>query len=150
MLDKAVPAGWGYGRTLRIGNELITFSSSDARGNLSGVVRGAYGTVAAAHRQSARVSHLREMFGLLPDPASDLLEEIGAKLAAVVDQVDADYVYFDGLEALSIWGLSTMARFHRAFWKLVKRRDIIVQSSGNSGQVRIGINHSLSLLFARA
>lgn len=68
-------------------------------------------------------------------PASDLLEEIGSRLAQIVDAVDCDYIYFDGIEGLSIWGHPTMARLHRAFWKPVKRKDIVVQSSGNGGQL---------------
>jgi hypothetical protein len=31
------------------------------------------------YKSGEQVSHLREMFGFLPDPASDLLEEIGAE-----------------------------------------------------------------------
>ena len=168
LLNKLVPAGWGLGTTLRIGDELVTFTSSEALGKLStlsGVVRGAYNTTAVGHLDGAQVFHLHEMFGFrkyqqqtvpvtmllpsqvfdrrlclcvcfpVPDPNTDLLEEIGANLAAVVDAVDCDYVYFDGIEGLSIWGNPTMSRLHRAFWAPVQRKDIIVQSSGNFGEL---------------
>jgi hypothetical protein len=138
LLNKVVSPGWGLGKTMRIGDELVTFSSSEAAGNMStlgGVVRGAFNTTAVAHWREERVSHLREMFGFLPDPATDLIEEMGSNLAKLVDTVDADYVYFDGIEGLSIWGGITMSRFHRAFWEPLQRKDLIVQSSGNFGEL---------------
>jgi hypothetical protein len=66
LLNKVVSPGWGLGTTLRIGDELVTFTTSEAVGNmstLSGVVRGAYNTTAVDHWGGERVSHLREMFG---------------------------------------------------------------------------------------
>jgi hypothetical protein len=45
----------------------------------------------------------------------------GGNLAGLVDAVDCDYIYFDGIEGLSIWGTDTETRLHRAFWNPVKR-----------------------------
>jgi hypothetical protein len=75
------------------------------------------------------------MFGVLPDPSTNLLEEIAENLARTVDAVNADYIYFDGLEALISLDVSdvdfVMYRLHRAFWQSVSRQDIEVQSSAN-------------------
>jgi hypothetical protein len=138
LLNKVVSPGWGLGSTLRIGDELITFSGSSAASNVStlgGVVRGAYNTTAVQHWQGEQVMHMQELFGFLPDPATNLMEEMGANLAEVVDSTDCDYVYFDGIEGLQPFGIQTMSRMHRAFWDPVKRKDIIVQSSGNAGEL---------------
>lgn len=135
QIDRPIPPAWGFGNLLRIGDELLTFGASDFSGVLSGVVRGAYGTIVSAHRNGSRIDRIREMFGVLPDPSTNLLEEIAENLARTVDAVNADYIYFDGLEALISLDVSdvdfVMYRLHRAFWQSVSRQDIEVQSSAN-------------------
>lgn len=134
-LDRSVPPAWGFGSLLRIGDELLTFGASGTDGSLSEVVRGAYGTIVSTHRNGSRVDRIREMFGVLPDPSTDLIEEIGGNLARTVNAVDADYVYFDGLEALISLDVGDvdfdMYRLHRAFWQSASRQDIEVQSSAD-------------------
>jgi hypothetical protein len=50
---------------------------------LTGVTRGAYGTKAAAHPAGANVSLLIQVYGgFLPDPTTDMIDEIGANMVA--------------------------------------------------------------------
>lgn len=87
--------------TLQIDDELITYSgiSKEPPYAFTGCQRGAYGTKAAAHAQSAKVYHLRECFGLFaPDGDSTLLAEVAAKTAEMFNECGFDMIYLDALD----------------------------------------------------
>ena len=53
--------------------------------------RGAYGTVRAAHKANATVSHLIGIYGgFLPDPRTDLIDEVMANVASVYNEAGLD------------------------------------------------------------
>ena len=98
VLDKTVPSGWGYGKTLWIDDELVTFSSSDARGNVS----------------------VLEELQLVPDGV-DLPREIGKHRLVPCDFRPQDADLFRKLKSQSITtqgpaagaGLSNLKRKHK-------------------------------------
>lgn len=73
---------------LQIGNEIVTYSGikSAAPFGLTGLVRGAYNTTVSSYPVGTLVARLLETgLGFLPDPHSDLLDEIAANIACVFD-----------------------------------------------------------------
>lgn len=90
---------------LHIGDELVTFSgaSQEPPWRFTGVKRGAFGTRATDHATGDKARHLKECFGLfVPNPESDLFEEIAANHAAIVNRCDFDGMYLDAIDGSSI------------------------------------------------
>jgi hypothetical protein len=114
---------------LQIDDEIITFTGKTNNGFL-GVTRGAYGTKNVAHSAAARTSLLLEGVGaFLPDPRTDLMDEIAGNIARVFRTADVSMLYFDGAEAMpGQYGESQMCR---AFATHLST-DAIVESSTNS------------------
>ena len=78
-----------------IGTEIISYKTVNASApfGLTGVTRGAYGTKAAAHPAGANVSLLLQVYGgFLPDPATDMIQEIGANMANAYNEAGMDMV----------------------------------------------------------
>ena len=91
--------------TLRIGDELITFSAIDKHPPYAfrGCVRGAYGTTPAHHARGARVSHVKECFGLfVPRGDSTLFAEVAQRTADLYNECGFDMLYLDALDGSDI------------------------------------------------
>lgn len=87
--------------TLVIDDELITYAglSTSPPYAFTQCTRGACGTTVAAHAKDAKVSHLRECFGLfLPDGDSTLFTEVAAKMADLYNAAGFDMIYLDALD----------------------------------------------------
>lgn len=87
--------------TLQIDDELITYGevSEDPPFAFKTCKRGAWGTKAAPHAKGAKVSHLRECFGLfVPDGDSTLLTDVAAKTAEIYNECGFDMIYLDALD----------------------------------------------------
>ncbi|MCE5251081.1 hypothetical protein LLG96_12765 [bacterium] len=93
--------------TLHIGDELVTFTgvSKEAPYTFTGCTRGAYGTTPSSHPKGAQARHLKECFGLLvPEPESDLFNEIAARHAEIIDYCGFDGFYLDAIDGSDILG----------------------------------------------
>ena len=93
--------------TLRIDDELIVYSglSTAPPYAYTKCQRGAWGTRAAEHARGAKVSHLKECFGLfVPDPESTLLPEVAGKTAEAFNVCGFDMIYLDALDGEDVLG----------------------------------------------
>lgn len=93
--------------TLRIGEELITFSGAtkEAPFSFTGCTRGAHGTKVSAHPADAQAHQLKECFGLFtPDADSTLLAEIAKNTADTFNECGFDMIYLDALDGEDILG----------------------------------------------
>jgi hypothetical protein len=93
--------------TLRIGTELISFTgvTTTAPYQFTGCKRGANGTTAGAHSETAKAYHLKECFGLfVPDPESQLFKDVAKRTADVVTENGFDGIYFDAIDGSDILG----------------------------------------------
>jgi len=98
--------------TVQIDDELITYTgvSKEAPFGFTGCTRGAYGTKAAAHEKGAKVSHLKECFGLFtPDADSTLLSEVAFNTADTFNACGFDMIYLDALDGEAILGGADLA-----------------------------------------
>ena len=94
--DKAVH----YGRDLRIGDEIIVYGDlkrTEPYG-FTGCIRGAHGTVSAAHTAGAAIDNFAEFYWSYykPDVRSELFDRIMRAEAALLDRFEVDYYYPDG------------------------------------------------------
>ena len=131
-------------KVVRIGDEIVTFTGTETGTSyrLTGCLRGAYGTRAAAHAAGATVRGMLQIGAryrfFLADPDTSILNEMTERLARVVNSCDIDMVYFDGAGGfgekcfhfsrrnylLSKWFL----RYYKAF-----DHDVIFQYSSGGG-----------------
>ena len=91
--------------TLRIDDELVTYTgvSAEAPFGFTGCKRGAWGTTPAAHAKDAKLTHLKECFGLfVPDGDSTLFAEVAAKTAQIYNACGFDMIYLDALDGADI------------------------------------------------
>lgn len=98
--------------TVQIDDELITYTgvNKEAPFGFSGCTRGAYGTKAAAHGKGAKVSHLKECFGLFtPEADSTLLSEVAFNTADTFNACGFDMIYLDALDGEAILGGADLA-----------------------------------------
>ena len=115
--------------TLQIDDELITYSGIGKQPPFAftGCTRGAYGTIAAAHSQGAKVYHLKECFGLfVPDADSTLLEEVAANMAKTFNEYGFSMIYLDALDGEDVLGGQENSwhygsKFVFEIWKRLKR-----------------------------
>jgi hypothetical protein len=134
------------GTDMQIGSEIVRYLSINitAPFGLAGVVRGMYGTTAAAHDAGAKVEHMAQLYdGFLPDPETTLMDEVGENMAWAFKEIGFSMIYFDGLEAHSMTGPTVgdgevipgfaEARLHQAFWEHLDGHDALVESSSGSG-----------------
>jgi hypothetical protein len=102
MLNTSTAPPMPAGGTLQIGSELITYSGKALEFGeivLTGITRGAHNTTAAAHPVGSKVFRLIPSFmGFLPEPGTDLMDEIAGNIATVFKAVGATLLYFDGAE----------------------------------------------------
>lgn len=93
--------------TLRIGNELITFSGTTDSPpyKFTGCRRGANGTRPSVHQTGEEAFHLREMFGrFVPGPETALFAEVARRTAEIVSRCGFDGLYFDAIDGSDILG----------------------------------------------
>ncbi len=93
--------------TLRVDDELVSYGGFAAEPpfGFSGCKRGAWGTKATAHGKGAKITHLKESFGLfVPDGDSTLLAEVAARTAEVYNDCGFDMIYLDALDGSDILG----------------------------------------------
>ena len=112
--------------TLRVDDELITYAgvSADAPFGFTGCQRGAWGTRPATHAKDAKVTHLKECFGLfVPDADSTLFAEVAAKTAEVYNACGFDMIYLDALDGSDIvaGGLNAWYYGSKFVFELAKR-----------------------------
>ena len=81
------------------------------------------------------MSLLTQLYGaFLPDPATDMIDEIAGNLARAVNEAGMEMVYFDGIEAHSATGPPGIAEsmLHQSFFNHLKG-DALVESSSGGG-----------------
>ncbi|WP_194898798.1 NEW3 domain-containing protein [Catenulispora pinisilvae] len=101
----------GQGSILRIGNELLTYSSvsqvSPTEWQVT-VKRGAYGTTPAAYATGATTSRIQQYaYGMLTGGISEI-PQIATRLSQVLDIPNMKALSFDGLEDGSLAGYGVM------------------------------------------
>lgn len=115
--------------TIQIDDELIVFSnvSKEPPYAFTECARGAYGTVATAHEQNAKVHNLKECFGLFaPDPDSELFDKVIEATAKTYNYCGFDMMYMDALDGSDVLDLKGGGQFAWYYgakftWELVKR-----------------------------
>ena len=125
------------GTDVIIGSEIIHYYSvnTTAPWGLIKVTRGAYNTTAAAHAAGAKISLLLQMYeGFLPDPSTDMIDEIAANMARAYNEAGMAMLSFDGIEAHSVTGPPGIAEamLHQAFFNHLER-EALVDSSASGG-----------------
>jgi len=98
--------------TLRIGDELITFSgvTREPPYRFTGCIRGVNGTSASAHAEHQSAYHLKELFGrFVPRAKSDLFFEMAKRTADIVNGCGFDAIYFDAIDGSDIFEGPTYA-----------------------------------------
>ena len=123
--------------TLQIDDELITYAglSKEAPYAFTQCTRGACGTVVSAHKQGAKVQHLRECFGLFcPDGDSTLYTEAAAKTAELYNEAGFDMIYLDALDGGdTVAGRENSWHYESKFtweiWKRLKKPAIMEMST---------------------
>lgn len=126
------------GCDLWIDDEIIRYGgyTTAAPFRFTGCRRGACGTRPAAHKAAAKVRYLHRMYNMyLPDPKSDLLPEIAARIADVCNRCGVDMIYFDGGEAMARLGRGWHDThwIHREVARRLRREVLITGSGGNGG-----------------
>ncbi|MFQ5808781.1 MAG: hypothetical protein ACE5JM_04090, partial [Armatimonadota bacterium] len=126
------------GCDLWIDDEIIAYAdySAEAPFRFTKCKRARYGTKAAPHKAGAAVRYLQRQYNFyLPDPETDLLQEIAQRIATICNRAGVDMIYFDGGEAMNRLG----RRWHDSHWiqrEVAKRLDhevLITGSGGNGG-----------------
>ena len=116
---------------IQIGDELIAFGEilEQRPFGFSGCRRGYNGTEPAAHPAGTRVKHLYGMNrGFCIDPDTTLLDEAAQHFADIFNYCDLDMVYFDE-HAVHESPWYTQGRIQWAFYKRLKRNDILAQGA---------------------
>ena len=102
----------GNGNALRIGNEIVQYSSYTDKPPYvySGLTRGAFGTKPASHAKGDQVAYLQQRYiAFYPAPDSPLADAVADAIAAVYNECGFDQIYCDGAEGMfSAFGTATM------------------------------------------
>ncbi|MEA4916094.1 carbohydrate binding domain-containing protein [Proteiniphilum sp.] len=91
--------------TLRIGNELITFSgvTQTPPYKFTGLTRGANGTKPSSYNTNETAFHLSERFGrFVPGPETDLFKEMARRHAEIVSECEFDGIYLDAIDGSAV------------------------------------------------
>ncbi len=123
--------------TLQIDDELITYRdvAKAPPFAFTGCRRGAWGTHLAAHAQGAKVSHLKECFGLfVPEGDSTLFTEVAAKTAQAFNAGGFDMIYLDALDGSDVVAGAENAWHYQAqftfeIWKHLRKPAIMEMST---------------------
>ena len=92
----------GNGNALRIGTEIIQYTgfTKEPPYKYTGLVRGAFGTKAAAHAKGDETAYLEQRYvAFYPDPESPLADKVADAIANVYNTCGFDQIYCDGCEA---------------------------------------------------
>lgn len=147
VVDPALFAPKSALNTVRIGNELVRFTSVAAEGGatrLLGCERGAWGTKATAHERAARVSRLLDHDYKVFFADAALSMEIARKIATFCNHTGARQLSFDGLEGNWASGYGQYGRtlfayaWHEAL--SVEHRGAIINDASNPGHFNWHIN----------
>ncbi|NUP98547.1 MAG: hypothetical protein HUU35_01695 [Armatimonadetes bacterium] len=125
----------GSGAVLRIGDELIHYSSLSMQPpyGFQGCARGYHGTVAAAHARGAEVAHMQRSYGYyLYDMDTPILDEVADNVTRIINACKLDMVYWDGSEQLQGDHWYYNAKLHKAFYDRMDNKDAICQGSSVS------------------
>ena len=116
-----------------IGSEIISYGALNASG-LSSVTRGAYKTVASSHPAGTTLFLLTQVYGgFLPDPKTDMIDEIAGNIAYAYNEAGMSMIYFDGLEGHSPTGPLATAQMHQGFYNHLKREALVESSDSAPG-----------------
>ncbi|MFV0345507.1 MAG: hypothetical protein ACK5IQ_04580 [Bacteroidales bacterium] len=119
--------------TVRIGNEIIEFSSVSQDGVLvlNDCKRGAFGTTAAAHAKGEQVGRLVSHYYKVFFPDIQLQDEVAKNLAKFFNETKLERISFDGIEGGLATGHGRYAcdRFIKVFYDNVDNKNIIANSS---------------------
>lgn len=133
----ARPAHYGNtkaGLDLRIDDEIISCPTIVVapHGKFQDCRRGLYGTKASSHAAGTTIAHLAERYGsYLADLSTSLKNEIGRRLAEIINQAGIDMVYFDGGEVGSANGDPGWYVAEQQIEVLKRvRRPLLVEGSG--------------------
>lgn len=117
---------------VQIGTEIISYGALNTSG-LGAVKRGAYGTKPSAHPAGTTLYLLTQVYGgFLPDPSTNMIDEVASNIARAYNEAGFEMVYFDGLEGHSATGPFSAAMLHQSFFKFLKG-DALVESSDSAG-----------------
>ena len=131
------------GSIMLIDSEIISFATINiGQPALQGVTRGKFGTKPAAHAAGAAVYQLilgcsGDVF--LPDPFSDLTDEIATNMIRVYKGAGFEYLYLDGLDChdalLPTAPGVAMGILHQAVWRamVAAGAEGLVEGSGGGG-----------------
>ena len=92
----------GNGNALRIGTEIVQYAgfTTTAPYKYTGLVRGAFGTTAAAHAKGDETDYLEQRYlAFYPEPDSPLADKVADAIANVYNTCGFDQIYCDGAEA---------------------------------------------------
>ncbi|NLY02282.1 MAG: hypothetical protein GXY83_39860 [Rhodopirellula sp.] len=126
---------WAYrGTDVLIDEEIVRYQALNTQSPfaLTQCLRGAYGTKAAAHAAGAKVRHITERYGWYV-ASPELAEDIGQRLARLIDDVGLDMVCFDGADVTAdpetqhFGGHKVALGIHRHV-----HRDVLIISNGSS------------------
>jgi hypothetical protein len=130
LLAKKDKALYFYGRDLRIDDEILVYDdlqTTEPYGFI-GCKRGAYGTMAAAHRRGTAIHNLAQMVsGYHADWTGDLYDRIARAEGAALGQFQFDFIYTDGSGATPGYSLPDWYLSNLVFSKLYgyARREVM-------------------------
>ena len=93
----------GNGNAIRIGREILQYTGvrREKPYAFTGLVRGAFGTQAAAHSAGEAAHYLQQRYlAFYPDPDSPLLGKVADSIANVFEECGFDQIYCDGAEGM--------------------------------------------------
>ena len=126
------------GNTLRIGDELIDYAAEEVGPpfRFTGCVRGAAGTVAAAHDAGVPVRGMLKQWGFFAaQPDGELADQLTTNFAEIVNDLDLDMVYFDASEGANVpyydqWYY--LNKMHLDYYRKFDH-DVLYQTSNGTG-----------------
>ncbi|GAO42744.1 hypothetical protein [Flavihumibacter petaseus] len=120
---------------VQIGDELIRFMqvSKEAPYKLTGCVRGAFGTKAAAHASGVAISRLVDHGYKVLFPDWNLQKKVAANIAQFINQTGADQMDFDGHEGTYANGMGDLSfnDFAETVFKLADHPVVFGSSRSN-------------------
>lgn len=137
LVEQAVLYQNGRGRELRVGHELITYTSvepqDDGSARITGCARGSFSTRPAAHPAGSKVYRLwPDAYGGL-HAGMDMVDEVSGRLAGLFNQTGIRQISFDGSEDLYLTGHNAYAhnRFMDHFWFSLTDKENILNDGSN-------------------
>ena len=122
---------FGNGNAFRIGNEIVQYCgfTKTPPYRYTGLVRGAFGTKAAAHPAGEPVDYLQQRYNAFyPRPESPLGDELANEIAGFVNGGEFEQVYMDGSEGMGLGVPEYTAEMRRKVFGAIGR-EISVEAS---------------------